>query len=232
MTKAEILTYLDHCEFPMLDNGYYYHIAQKMTIFKDEQANWAILLEILAYNNHELDVKGIKTMVYTYGNQIPPEAVWGNDPFFAKATDHEVPAFLEETDRFRSFLNLEAEFFSVGDTLIPIERDPGKYTAKGIELQFSPRIQPWEVMRYIAPEFAHLFWVNRSEIADKIPPEMKAVATLYDWEHPDLVVGENPSDKASFSLIADFILSGDEKILDQIQNGNTHWRNWQNGGTL
>lgn len=232
MTKKEILTYLDHCEFPMLDNGYYYHIDQKMTIFKDDQANWAILLEVLAYNNHELDVKGIMTIVYTYGNQISPEAVSCNDSLFAKARDHEVPTFLEETDRFRSFLNPEAGFVSVGNTLIPIEKDPEKYRAKGVELQFPPRITPWEMMRYHAPEYAHLFWVTRAEITDEIPLEMKAVATLYDWEHPDLALRENPSDKASFSLIADFILSGDKKLLEQIQNGNTHWRNWPEGGTL
>jgi hypothetical protein len=49
--RQEILQQLDteaeSYVFPMLDNGYYYHGDQKLTIFRDEK-RWAILLEVLA----------------------------------------------------------------------------------------------------------------------------------------------------------------------------------------
>jgi hypothetical protein len=94
INKQEILRQLDieaeSYDFPMLDNGYYYHGDQKLTIFRDAD-RWAILLEVLAYNNHSDGLDGITTIANVFGNCLTG---WNdNDNFNYFADDNGIETF-------------------------------------------------------------------------------------------------------------------------------------------
>ena len=78
--------------FAMLDNGYYYHGDQKLTIYRDVN-RWAMSIEALTYNNHEQTIDGITTHVAVFGNCILTKAFNDNDNFFFFAEDNGVPTF-------------------------------------------------------------------------------------------------------------------------------------------
>ena len=231
--KQEILHQLDteaeSYDFPMLDNGYYYHGDQKLTIFRDVR-RWAILLEILAYNNHCDGIDGITTISSVFGNCLTG---WNdNENFKYFANDNPTPTFLYDNAKYVPYLNPEATSIKIRDTEIPIIFDKNYYTAKGIEFEYENMITPWEFMRGLVPEYSKLFWLTRPEISKKIPVDIPIFLTLDDWHHPDLVADEKPSDTETFQQLADVIVTGDKSLYSTNEKNNTHWKNWPAGGAL
>jgi hypothetical protein len=122
--KIEILHQLDteaeNYVFPMLDNGYYYHGDQKLTIFRDSK-RWAILIEVLAFNNHENDINGITTIANVFGNCLT--GLNDNDNFNYFATDNDIETFLYDEINDIPYLNDKASSIKVRDTILPIQFD-------------------------------------------------------------------------------------------------------------
>lgn len=233
--RQEILRQLDieaECYvFPMLDNGYYYHGDQKLTIFRDDK-RWAILLEVLAFNNHESGLNGITTIANVFGNCL---TAWNdNDNFNHFAFDSNVDTFLIDDTIYLPYLNPEAKSIIVKGQEIPIITDRQHYKSKKIEFEFEheDKITPWEFLRGLIPEYSNLFWVTREEISTKIPKDLPIFMTLDSWHHPDLVEGEKPSETETFQQLADVIMTGDKEFYKTTEIKNTHWTNWLEGGTL
>lgn len=231
--KQEILRQLDteaeSYVFPMLDNGYYYHGDQKLTIYRDEN-RWAILLEVLAYNNHMYGLDGITTIANVFGNCLTS---WNdNDNFNYFASDNGTETFLYDETNYVPYLNPRAKSIRVRDIDIPVIFDREHYKAKNIELEFENKIAPWEFMRGLIPEYSNLFWLTGEEISKKIPTDLSVFMTLDNWHHPDLVADEKPSDTETFQQLADVIVTGDKKWYNTKETNNTHWINWPDGGTL
>ena len=215
--------------FPMLDNGYYYHGDQKLTIFRDSN-RWAILLEILAYNNYEYNIDGITTIANVFGNCL---TAWNdNDNFNYFASDNGLETFLYDETNYIPYLNEEAKSIKVKGIEIPIVSDRKYYLAKNIELQFENKITPWEFLRGLVPDNSSLFWLTREEISYKIPLDLQTFMTLSDWHHPDLAENEKPSETETFQQLADVIVKGDIKLYNTKEISNTHWTNWPEGGAL
>ena len=231
--KEEILQQLDieagNYIFPMLDNGYYYHGDQKLTIFRDE-TRWAMLLEVLAYNNHEYGIEGITLIANVFGNCLTG---WNdNDSFYFFAENCDVETFLFDETNHIPYLNPEARKINVKGTEIPVQLDPAYYAAKGIVPAFEDKITPWELLRALVPDCSHLFWLTRQEISPKIPLDLPVFMTLDDWHHPDLAAEEMPSDTETFRQLAEVIATGDINCYNTQEPDNTHWRNWGQGGAL
>ena len=55
---------------------------------------------------------------------------------------------------------------------------------------------------------------------------------LDDWHHPDLVIGEVPSQTETFRQLAAVAVTGDAARHDTTEVPNTHWSNWPGGGQL
>ena len=87
-------------------------------------------------------------------------------------------------------------------------------------------------MRGLIPEHSHLFWLTREEISKKIPIDLPTFMILDNWHHPDLVVGEMPSDTETFRQLANVILNGDKNLYNTSEVNNTHWSKLPEGGTL
>ncbi|MDF2189346.1 hypothetical protein [Paraflavitalea sp. CAU 1676] len=231
--RQEILHQLDteaeSYVFPMLDNGYYYHGDQKLTIFRDEK-RWAILLEVLQFNNHENNIDGITTIANVFGNCLTGWNDSDNFNFFA--SDNDVETFLYDVVNYVHYLNEKATSIKVRDTVIPIQFDKEYYTGKGIESEFENKVTPWEFLRGLIPEHSHLFWLTRQEISNKIPLDLPEFMTLSNWHHPDLALGEKPSEMETFHQLADVIVTGDKTRYNTKEINNTHWTNWPEGGAL
>jgi len=217
--------------FPMLDNGYYYHGDQKLTIYRDSK-RWAMSIETLAFNNHELDISGITTHIAVFGNCILTSRLNDNDNFFSFAGNEEIPAFLEDENTFISYLNPAATSIRVKDQPVPVIHDRQHYYSKGIILEYPNKIINYEFMRGLIPEHSALFWVTREEIASKIPIELPVIKTIMEWNHPDLAMREKPSENETFQQLASVISTGDITSYKPSKEANTHWRNWPEGGAL
>ena len=231
--RQEILHQLDteaeNYVFPMLDNGYYYHGDQKLTIFRDEE-RWAILLEVLAYSNHDNDIDGITTIANVFGNCLMG---WNdNNNFNYFASDNGVDTFLYDDTNYVPYLNDQATSIKIRDTIIPIRFDKDYYLGKGIELEFENKITPWEFLRGLIPEQSKLFWLTRQEASKKIPIDLPEFMILTNWHHPNLVISEKPSETETFQQLADVIVTGDKTLYDTREIMNTHWKNWPEGGSL
>ena len=231
--RQEILRQLDveaeSYVFPMLDNGYYYHGDQKMTIFRDDK-RWAILLEVLAFNNHESGLEGITTIANVFGNCL---IGWNdNDNFNYFASDNGVETFLANDIIYSPYLNPEAKSILVRGQEIPITFDRHHYKLKGIDFEHEDKIRPWEFLRGLIPKYSNLFWVTKEEISTKIPRDLPIFMTLDNWHHADLVVGEKPSETETFQQLAETIITGNKKLYNTTEINNTHWTNWLEGGTL
>jgi hypothetical protein len=120
----------------------------------------------------------------------------------------------------------------VRDKRIPIIAERQHYLSKGIVLEYSDKITPWEFMRGLIPEYSNLFWLTQSELSKKIPSDISVFWTLDIWHHPDLMQNERPSDTETFRQLADVIVTGDKKLYSTKEKINTHWTNWPEGGTL
>ena len=230
--KEEILYQLDtEAEsyiFPMLDNGYYYHGDQKLTIFRDEK-RWAILLEVLDFNNHENNINGITTIANVFGNCLT--AFNDNDNFKYFASDNGIETFLYDEVNHIPYLNNKAISIKVRDTILPIQFNKEHYQKKYIELEFENKITPWEFLRGLVPEYSNLFWLTRQEISNKIPIDLPEFMTLTEWHHPDLIMSEKPSETETFQQLADVIVTGNKSLYNTKELINTHWINWPEGGS-
>lgn len=233
ISRQEILEQLDSAagnfEFPMFDNGYYYHGDQKLTIFRDDN-RWAILLETLAFNNHEFNIDGITLVADVFGNCLTGSNE--NDNFNYFVSDNGVETFLYDEINYVPYLNIEANNVKIRDKIIPIQFNKEHYLNKGIELEFENKITPWEFLRGLIPEQSNLFWLKREEISHKIPIDLPIFMTLSEWHHPDLAGEEKPSDTETFKQLADVIVTGDKTLYNTKEIINTHWTNWPEGGKL
>src|SRR3982751_1612252 len=129
--------------FPMLDNGYYYHGDQKLTVYRDVD-RWAMSIETLAFNNHEQTIDGITTHVAVFGNCILTKELNDNNNFFFFAEDSGVPTFLEDDEIYISYLNPEAKSIKVREQTVPAVHEIQYYYSKGIELEYPDKVVNYE----------------------------------------------------------------------------------------
>lgn len=217
--------------FPMLDNGYYYHGDQKLTIYRDSE-RWAMTIEVIAYHNHQLDIGGITTHISYFGNCILTKKHNDNDGFFSFPEDEGMPALIKEERTYSSYLNPDVKYIKVRDQLIPVMHDRQHYHNKGILLECPDKIVNYEFMRGLIPDYSDLFWLTRSEMANKIPLDLPMLMELREWHHPDLAMEEKPGKNETFRQLASVISTGDISLYKPVRIANTHWRNWPEGGTL
>jgi hypothetical protein len=102
---------------------------------------------------------------------------------------------------------------------------------KGIELSNGQK-DAVTVMRSLVPEHRDLLLASDGELAHRNPHGLPIWIRLDEWNHPDLVNGEMPSQSEAFQMLAEAIASGDKKKYHPTLLPNTHWKNWPDGGTL
>lgn len=243
-SSDEILRILDESAqafvFPMLDNGYVYLAASRLTLFRSA-TDWAMVFEIFGFSPRA----GMPDlMVTTIGSTIRRQK---------EATD-----FVSE-DAFRQYVasnpnwDIQNYWPVVSDAWIDPEdgervaagnpqivlRDravtapaPAELTRAGIDLSDPPHVQVFEMCRWLADTDRSAILATEAERVGNLPEGLELLAVLDDWQHPDLVdPGCPPSSTDSFRSMAEALAAGDSRLIST-DPGNAHWRNWPDGGTL
>jgi hypothetical protein len=96
---------------------------------------------------------------------------------------------------------------------------------------------PVEWLRYLCHHLNHPFFASEARLrevvreavsAPQIESELQIVLQTRDWEHPDFVKGELPSDTESFRVIAEILATGDASLWARVDRSrfNSFWRYW------
>ena len=241
-TSEKILEILDSCAeeftFPVLDNGYVYLAATRMSIFGNN-SDWAIVIEVFGFSPRTGDPD---VQIYTFSSNL-----YERDS---------LEKYVSE-DAYRNYL--ENNPFNESRFIYPIdnsdwvdEEDQENLNINGIcllrgkEISFPPISHyeqlginleedvplTFEFCRFLAENYRELVLSTQKELRVSVLPSMDLLLQLDDWEHPDISDGELPSSSKDFIQIANALAKGSFESFKASCKKNTHWRNWPEAGTL
>jgi hypothetical protein len=244
-TPDDILAVLDRCcddfTFPMLDNGYVYLAATRLSAYRSH-ADWAIAIEVFGFSPRA----GLPDVhVYTFGSRLVREKGPG-DYVSREAFDNYLAANPHNESRFfypiseGPWLDPETDELVAEDASVIELRDqrldvppPSELATLGIELQEPPRIATFELCRYLAGAHRDAVLATPAERRASVPPEVPDFLVLDEWNHPNVVEDtERPSGSPTFQQLAHALVTGDASSFKPTLAPNTHWSHWPEGGTL
>jgi len=244
-TEEAILAVLDRCcdafTFPMLDNGYVYLAASRMSAFHSAH-DWALAVEIFGFSPRA----GIPDVhVYTFASTLRDRDA--PEQYVSRAA-YENYLVNNPNNQLRFFYPIEGDEWIDPDDGELVAEDarelvlrgrlfptpaPDDYTAHGIELEEPSRVRVFELCRYLAAVARDDVLANDDDRRASVPIELDRVLTLDDWNHPNVVdASERPSGSETFRHLARVLVTGGPSHYRPTLAGNTHWRNWPEGGTL
>jgi hypothetical protein len=243
-TPEQILAILDacchNCTFPMLDNGYVYLAASRLSVFHSA-TDWALAIEIFGYSPRggSPDVS-----VYTFAsclhqrntNYVTPEAY---ENYLAQNPHNELQFFeplgddhsWQDEENAWELISRTATHFPLREQLFPLP-ERNAYAQQGIELAQPEDIQVYELCRFLAETQRERVLATPEERRVSVLPELTQVLLLEEWRHPDLVEEELPSTTLAFQQLAQVLATGDPTHYTASEPPNTHWSHWPEGGTL
>jgi len=215
---AEILAQLDEAAkpygdygFPMLDHGYYYPVDQRLHAFRDTQ-RWALIFETLGYNPRAGDLIDV---IQKFGNCVGKPG-YDNDDFLGRIDNAQELDEIALSDRDWH----RASGVSIRGRVIPIPAEA------------RPDMELWDLLRMVVPEDRELFLATEEELRARVPSDLPRLLMLDEWNHPDILSGEKPSESGTFQQLARALVEGDPTLYAPRLAPNTHWSNWPEGGTL
>jgi hypothetical protein len=241
----EILSVLDRCcetfTFPMLDNGYVYLAATRLSLYRSA-TDWAMAIEVFGFSPRAgLPDTSIQTFASRLHDRNPPPRYVTQDAYKAYLANnphneyrsvlpvHEGPW---QDAREREYVAPQADAVVVRNEAIalPCVADYGRH---GIELEQAPRVQVFELCRYLAAIARERVLTTPRERRVSVLPEMEQILQLNEWNHPNVVEDEErPSGSETFQQLARVLATGDVTLYQPSQPPNTHWSNWPEGGRL
>jgi len=243
-TKREILDILDRCcesfTFPMLDNGYVYLAATRLSLFRSDE-DWAMVIEVFGFSPRAgMPDICVHTFASTLWERDRPESYVDRksyDNYLARKPNNEARFFfpIEEggwqDSEDPEFMAQDATEVKVRGRLVSIPT-AAQYASVGIELEQNPRAQVFELCRYLAETSRNSVLATPEERRVSVRPEMEQILQLEEWHHPNLVAGETASDSETFQRLAEVLTTADPSQYKPTRGANTHWRNWPDGGRL
>jgi hypothetical protein len=241
----DILAVLDKCcdsfTFPMLDNGYVYLAATRLSLFRSEE-NWAMVIEVFGYSPRT----GVPdTSIFTFASRLHqrnPRSTYVNDAAYHNYLAH------HPNNEFRSVFPIEPgdwqdptddELVAPDATVLQVRGRPVRiprreqFSQAGVVLHDPERIWIFELCRYLGSIAREDVLATATERHVSVSPEMQQILQLEEWCHPDVVDAEQrPSGSRTFQQLAQVLVTGDVRLYQPDEPANTHWRNWPAGGTL
>jgi hypothetical protein len=243
MTSQEIFAILDdearNFVFPMLDNGYVYPAAARLSLYRSD-TDWALVFETFGYSPRggEPDCM-ITTFASRPGGRKTPQQFHSEEAHSAYLEQHryceqsfvhpiaDTSIYSEDYDEF--VVPAATSVRLRGQTIaLPQVQD---LAAAGIE-QRGDRLRVVELARYLAHHHRDLVLATEAERTAHLPEGVDLIGTFDDWYHPDLVNEEWPSATPSFRAIAALLAHEPADEAAITAGGNTHWTNWPGGGSL
>jgi uncharacterized protein DUF7003 len=240
-STQQILAILDRCcdafTFPMLDNGYVYLAATRLSLFRSPE-DWAMVIEVFGFSPRSgLPDTCIHTFAGTVGRGAGATFVdqQAHDAYLANNPNNESHFVfpIEEGD----WIDLEsvaegATELTLRGQVIPMP-DHTAYQRAGVALQDPPRAQIFELCRVLAHEARDAVLATPDERRINVTEDLQLLLTLDEWAHPDVVdETKRPSGSATFQQLARVLVTGDLNEYRPKEAPNTHWSNWPEGGTL
>lgn len=241
----EILSILDRCcdmfAFPMLDNGYWYLAATRLSLFRSA-TDWAMVIEVFGFSPRGyLPDTSIQTFASRLYDRDPPERYvnreayenyLANNPHNEYRTVYPVHEGPWQDDEYGEFVDPSANVIVVRDQTIALP-SVTDYVRHGIELEEAPQVQVFELCRFLADIAREQVLATPNERRVSVFPEMEQILQLEEWHHPNVVDdAERPSGSETFRQLAQVLATGDVRLYQPSQAPNTHWRNWPEGGRL
>lgn len=241
----EILSVLDRCcddsRFPMLDNGYVYLAATRLSLYRSKK-DWAMVIEVFGFSLRAgLPHTSIQTFASRLSDRDRPED-------YVNRKAYEQYLANNPNNEYRSICPVEegpwqdaeyGEFVAKGAHEVPVRRRAiplpgvGEYKRRGIELEQAPKVQVFELCRFLADIAREQVLATPKERRVSVLPEMDQILLLEEWHHPNVVDDEErPSGSEAFQQLARVLATGDARLYRPSHSPNTHWRNWPEGGTL
>jgi hypothetical protein len=239
---GQILAILDRCcdafTFPMLDNGYVYLAATRLSLFRSSE-DWAMVIEVFGFSPRS----GLPdTHIHTFASNIHNRRSL-QDYVSQEAHEHYLANNPNNESHFVHPIEegdwLDGELVADGATLLTLRGrsiampSRAAYQSAGVVLQAPPRVELFELCRVLAHEARDAVLATPRECRINVPAELQLLLTLDEWAHPDFVDDtERPSGSTTFQQLARVLVSGDINEYHPAEAPNTHWSNWPEGGTL
>ena len=242
--SKQMLPILDQCcetfRFPMLDNGYIYLAASRLSLFRS-QSDWALVIGTFGFSPRsgtpDLHVDTFASALRErdrpdrYISPIAYEKYLADNPhnearfFFPVDDDH-----WEDPEDSESVANDALEMSVRGRKIaLPARKD---YPVHGIKLEDPSRVRTFEACRFLAATQRNLVLGTTEEQRVSVLPEMKQILQLEEWRHPDVVEDELPSRSRCFQQLAEVLATGNPGAYKPDEEPNTHWRHWPEAGRL
>jgi hypothetical protein len=241
----DVLQVLDACcdayTFPMLDNGYTYLAATRLSLHRSPD-DWALVIETFGFSPRAgLPATHIQTYASRLHNrdsaaEYASQAAYQN--YLAHHPHNEFravspvlggdwldPEWSEQVAEQATEVDVRGCPFSVPAA--------PEYARHGITLEQPPRVFVFELCRYLAAVARDDVLATESERRLSVRPEMQQILQLEEWQHPNVVdESERPSGSSTFQMLARVLETGDVGCYQPTAPPNTHWSHWPDGGTL
>lgn len=240
-----VLSILDRCcesfTFPMLDNGYVYLAATRLSLYRSA-TDWAMAIEVFGFSPRAgLPDTAIQTFASRLRDRNPPERYVNREAYERYLANN-------PHNEYRSVFPVhegpwqdaeDLEYVTPGATAVTVRNETislpsvADYGRHGIELEQAPRVQVFELCRYLADVARDRVLATPRERRVSVLPEMEQILQLEEWNHPDVVdEEERPSRSETFQQLARVLSTGDVRLYQPSQPPNTHWQHWPDGGRL
>jgi hypothetical protein len=210
LSEKEILDTIDkankggyYCHFVNLGHAYSYLIDCRLNIFRNENDQWAVVIERLGYNPR---AGAILLDIFYYGN-----CLINLEQYNGQSTNYYM-IYPIDGDNFHQTIGgdrllPEAQYWLVRGEKIELSHNKHDYVEAGIELkEYEPDgISAEEVGRLAVTKNRHLFRATPEELYKSIPVDLAKILVLDEWYHRDfneLIQPEVSDDqlKTSFDL--------------------------------
>jgi len=241
----DVLQVLDACcdayTFPMLDNGYVYLAATRLSLYRSPQ-DWAMVIEVFGFSPRAgLPDTAIQTFASRlhdrdraekYASPTAYENYLASNPhneyrsvFPVDEGDWQDPEWDEQVAEQATEVRVRGQAIA-----LPA---PADYQRHGIALEQPPRVFVFELCRYLAAVAREAVLATPTERAISVRPDMQQILQLEEWHHPNVVdESERPSGSPTFQQLAKVLETGDVGCYQPTAAPNTHWSHWPDGGTL
>lgn len=242
----QILGVLDRCcddfTFPMLDNGYFYLAATRLSLYR-AISEWAIVIETFGFSPRS----GIPdNCIYTFASNIcnrkVPES-YGRGELYERYLANNPNNEMTFVNPFEwdQWEKLPIADEAIGKSALDyclrgqVRAIPSlkEYESRGIVLEDPSRVQVFEFCRMIAEVAREDVLATPEERRINVPADVEQILQLEEWNHPNVVdANVRPSGSETFQQLAQVLATGDVKRYAPSLTPNTHWRNWPDGGSI
>jgi hypothetical protein len=240
-----ILAVLDRCcdafTFPMLDNGYVYLAATRLSLYRTA-ADWAMVIEVFGFSPRSgLPDTHIHTFASSLYNRDAPEKYVNREAYdrYLANNPNNDSRFVYPIDAggWQDNQNSEIVAEDARGVVLRGQSQPipslDEYAQRGVTLENPPRVRVFELCRFLADVARNSVLATTQEQRVSVLPDMAPIVQLEEWHHPNVVDNdERPSGSETFQQLAQVLATGNLGFYQPSRLPNTHWRNWPEGGLL